>query len=55
MSFKINGEQWSNCNKTDDGSLNDFRTVMVQLPYGDYSRMDVWGKGTLKGQIMNHL
>ena len=43
MSFKINGEQWSNCNKTDDGSLNDFRTVMVQLPYGDYSRMDVWG------------
>jgi hypothetical protein len=31
MSFKINGEQWSNCNKTDDGSLNDFRTVMVQL------------------------
>ena len=44
MSFKINGEQWSNCNKTDDGSLNDFRTVMVQLPYGDYSRMDVWGQ-----------
>jgi len=43
MSFKINGEQWSNCNKTDDGSLNDFRTVMVQLPYGDYSRMDIRG------------
>ena len=43
MSFKINGEQWSNCNKTDDGSLNDFRTVMVQLPYGDFSRMDIRG------------
>ena len=43
MSFKINGEQWSNCNKTDDGSLNDFRTVMVRLPYGDFSRMDIRG------------
>ena len=43
MSFKINGEQWSNCNKTDDGSLNDFRTVVVQLPYGDFTRMDIRG------------
>ena len=43
MSFKINGEQWSNCNKTDDGSLNDFRTVMAYLPHGDFSRLDVRG------------
>jgi hypothetical protein len=49
MSFKINGEQWSNCNKTDDGSLNDFRTVMVQLPYGDFSRMDVQGRRNFEG------
>ena len=49
MSFKINGEQWSNCNKTDDGSLNDFRTVMVQLPYGDYRRMDVLGNRNFEG------
>jgi hypothetical protein len=52
MSFKINGEQWSNCNKTDDGSLNDFRTVMVQLPYGDFSRMDIRGNRNLKGRPM---
>ncbi|MCO6461208.1 MAG: hypothetical protein J5I59_07385 [Saprospiraceae bacterium] len=49
MSFKINGEQWSNCNVTNDGSLNDFRTVMVNMPYGDNSRLDVQGRRNFEG------